>query len=57
MQPQNIALETSWLGYKNNLVRRLNQLKHFDKSNLVKREGRIKTTRNKVTYNVVIIPT
>jgi hypothetical protein len=57
MQPQNIALKTSWLGYKNNLVRRLNQFKHFDKNNLVKREGRIKTTRNKVTYNVVIIPT
>jgi hypothetical protein len=57
MQPQNIALKRSWLGYKNNLVRWLNQLKHFGKSNLVKREGRCKTTRNKVTYNVVIIPT
>jgi hypothetical protein len=47
MQTWDIALKTSWLGYKNNLVRKCDQLKHFDKSNLVKRKEEAKQLATK----------
>jgi hypothetical protein len=53
MQTHDIALKTSWLGFKNNLVRWWNQLKPFDKSNSTDSLCKLRTLLGKQVGKVI----